>query len=120
VITELEIEAEERERRKQEEARNKDDKKIAAQYEQAFKEARAGNSSAVISSVKQYGLDVNSPEARPKATSKKPAEKPTTFESLLHTASRSCDETLILFLLEKGKNNLLVHSTMTGSDGNKT
>ncbi|KAJ7273394.1 hypothetical protein C8J57DRAFT_1317799 [Mycena rebaudengoi] len=110
---ELEIEAEERERRKQEEARNKDDKKIAAQYEQAFKEARAGNSSAVISSVKQYGLDVNSPEARPKATSKKPAEKPTTFESLLHTASRSCDETLILFLLEKGADpDLLNHAKL--------
>ncbi|KAJ7684809.1 hypothetical protein DFH06DRAFT_19820 [Mycena polygramma] len=98
---ELEIEAEKRELQKQAMEKSKDESKRAMAYQQAFQAARAGKASTVIKLVEEYGLDVNSPEKMPKATSKK-TDKATNFQTLLHAACRSCDEGLILFLLDKG------------------
>lgn len=95
---ELEIEAEKRELQRQAIEKSKDENKRAAAYQQAFQAARAGKASTVISLVEEYGLDVNSPEKMARATSK----KSTNFQTLLHAACRSCDEGLILFLLDKG------------------
>ncbi|KAJ6611801.1 ankyrin repeat-containing domain protein [Mycena sp. CBHHK59/15] len=98
---EMEIEAEQRELQKDAMRKSKDENRRASAYQQAFQAARAGNSSTVVSIVEEYGLDVNSPEKMPKNPSKK-ADKPANFETLLHSASRFCDESLMLFLLDKG------------------
>ncbi|KAJ7231447.1 hypothetical protein B0H12DRAFT_1239926 [Mycena haematopus] len=98
---EKQIEKEKRELHRQAMEKSKDEDKRAAAYQQAFHAARAGKAALVMSLVQEYDLDVNGPEKMSKVTSKK-ADKPTTFQTLLHAACRVCDEGLIIFLLDRG------------------
>ncbi|KAF7359473.1 CMGC/DYRK/DYRK2 protein kinase [Mycena sanguinolenta] len=105
---EKQIEREKEELRREAKEKSKDEEKRAAAYQQAFHAARAGKAALVMRLVQEYDLDVNGPERMPRASDKVPkvtskkADKPATFQTLLHAACRVCDEGLIIFLLDRG------------------
>ncbi|KAJ7184094.1 hypothetical protein C8R46DRAFT_1062817 [Mycena filopes] len=98
---ELEIAAEQREIQKQAMEKSKDLNRRATAYQQAFQAARAGKAATVVRLVQEYNLDVNSPEKMQRANAK---TKQTNYQTLLHAACRCSDESLIVFLLDKGAN----------------
>ena len=51
--------------------------------------------------IEKHDLDVNAPERAPKQNKQKSLQ--TNFETLLHVAASYCDETLIVFLLDRGE-----------------
>ncbi|KDR81399.1 hypothetical protein GALMADRAFT_221260 [Galerina marginata CBS 339.88] len=97
---ELEIEQEERDRQASEKRRKADDDRRATALEHAFQAAYTGNSAAVHKPILDYDLDVNAPRKRAKLSKRQ--NDPLAGDSLLHVAASYCDETLVMFLIERG------------------
>ncbi|KAF8964086.1 hypothetical protein BDZ97DRAFT_943617 [Flammula alnicola] len=97
---ELEIEEEERERERIAKKLKADEDRQVTALEHAFQAALAGNSSGVQKSVLDYDLDVSAPRKRGKQTRKQ--DDVLHHDTLLHAAASHCDETLVMFLIERG------------------
>ncbi|KAJ7074411.1 hypothetical protein C8F01DRAFT_1361067 [Mycena amicta] len=89
---ERQIEEEERELKRLEREKVRSAKELTEAYQQAFAAARAGDSSTVVRLFDQFSLDVNSPEQVSKSKN----------NTILHAACHCGDESLVLFLLDKG------------------
>ncbi|KAK7023804.1 CMGC/DYRK/DYRK2 protein kinase [Favolaschia claudopus] len=98
---EQQIEQEKREIHRLAMEKSKNENERAEAYQQAFQAARTGDAPRTMRLVEGFDLDVNAPERTSKNLPKK-SDKPTNFQTLLHSACRSCDEGLIIFLLDRG------------------
>ncbi|KAF8163095.1 hypothetical protein B0H34DRAFT_307746 [Crassisporium funariophilum] len=97
---ELEIEHEQREQAKVERKMKADEDRKASAMEHAFQAASVGNSVALQNAVLEFNLDVNAPRRRNRQARKQ--EETLQHETLLHVAASHCDETTVMFLLERG------------------
>ncbi|KAF8197417.1 hypothetical protein BJ912DRAFT_953355 [Pholiota molesta] len=97
---ELEIEEEERERQNLANKLKADEDRRTTALENAFQEARAGNSPQVQKIILDYDLDVNAVRRRGKQIRKQGDHQ--TCDTLLHIAASHCKAELVMFLIERG------------------
>jgi hypothetical protein len=95
---EMAAEQAEKERVAREQAKHQD--RLANAYQRAFSLGRAGNIEGMKALIEEHQLDVTGPE-RPRK-SKQNQKQSDEYETMLHVAARSSDETLVQFLLGKG------------------
>jgi ankyrin repeat protein len=122
LVPEREIEEEARELERTEKKSKADEERRASAMENTFqvtfiltlfisclihlllKAAHLGNSSAVRQNVIEFDLDVNAPRKRAKQFKQSQKQEDNVQqETLLHAAASYCDETLVMFLVERGK-----------------
>ena len=88
----------------------KNQERLANAYQRAFSLGRAGDVDGVKALIEEHQLDVNAPERQRKA--KQNQKQSNEYETMLHVAARSSDETLVQFLINKGADPTSLNTDM--------